>query len=192
MVGRKAILVVLFALMAIPLIAGSALAQGEQQEGITETQAMIAIGCGLAIGLSGISSSLGSGIAGISGAAVCAEKPERFGKSLVLQVLPQTQSIYGLVIGILLMIGLGFFGGGKAAVINDPMIGLAAIGIGLVVGLTSISAIPQGMAASAGITASARNPDIFSKSLIFTVIPETQAILGLVAGILIMVGIGVL
>jgi V/A-type H+-transporting ATPase subunit K len=162
--------------------------------GYTNTQAMVAIGAGIAIGIAGIGSSLGIGIAGAAGIGACAEKPERFGKSLVLQALPMTQGIYGLLTAILLLMGIGLLGGVgiPSAAQADPIIGVAAVGIGLAVGLTGISAIGQGITAGASIGGTARNPEVFSKGLIFTVMSETLAIFGLLVAILIMSGLRIL
>ncbi len=158
------------------------------------TQAMIAIGAALAIGIAGIGSATGIGIAGASGIGAVAEKPERFGKSLVLQAMPMTQGIYGLLIAILLLMfgGLLGGGGGDIAFLSKPYIGLTAVAIGLAVGLTGISAIGQGITASASIGGAARNPEVFSKGMIFTVMSETLAIFGLLVAILLMVGVGFL
>jgi V/A-type H+-transporting ATPase subunit K len=155
---------------------------------------MIAIGAGIAIGIAGIGSATGIGIAGAAGIGACAEKPDRFSKSLVLQALPMTQGIYGLLTAILLLMGAGLLGGGgkDVAFYVDPVIGLSAIAIGLAVGLTGISAIGQGITAGASIGGTARNPEVFSKGMIFTVMSETLAIFGLLVGILIMVGVGLL
>jgi V/A-type H+-transporting ATPase subunit K len=158
------------------------------------TQAMIAIGAALAIGIAGIGSATGIGIAGASGIGATAEKPDRFGKSMVLQAMPMTQGIYGLLIAILLLMGGGLLGGGGGDVglLSKPFVGISAVAIGLAVGLTGISAIGQGITASASIGGSARNPEVFSKGMIFTVMSETLAIFGLLTGILIMVGVGLL
>ena len=158
------------------------------------TQALIAIGAALAVGIAGIGAATGIGIAGASGIGATAEKPDRFGKSLVLQAMPMTQGIYGLLIAILLLMfgGLLGGGGGDVAFLSKPYIGLTAVAIGLAVGLTGISAIGQGITASASIGGAARNPEVFSKGMIFTVMSETLAIFGLLTGILIMVGVGFL
>lgn len=159
-----------------------------------DSQAMIAIGAALAIGIAGIGSATGIGIAGASGIGATAEKPDRFGKSLVLQAMPMTQGIYGLLAAILLLMGGGLLGGGGGdmAFLSKPYIGITAVAIGLAVGLTGISAIGQGITASASIGGAARNPEVFSKGMIFTVMSETLAIFGLLVGILIMVGVGFL
>ena len=75
------------------------------------SKTMIILGCALAIGIAGIASAIGLALAGSSAIAVTAEKPELFGKLLVLQVLPMTQSVYGLLTAILLMMGAGLLAG---------------------------------------------------------------------------------
>ena len=158
------------------------------------TKAMIAIGAALAIGIAGIGSATGIGIAGASGIGAVAEKPERFGKSMVLQAMPMTQGIYGLLTAILLLMGAGLLGGGggDVTILSKPYVGIAGVAVGLAVGLTGISAIGQGITASASIGGAARNPEVFSKGMIFTVMSETLAIFGLLVGILIMVGVSLL
>jgi len=157
-----------------------------------ETQSMIIIGCALSMGIAGIGSAMGLMLAGSSAVAVTGEKPELFGKCLVFQVLPMTQAVYGLLTAILLMMGAGLLGGAGGADLSNPMIGLSAIGIGLVVGLTGISAANQGQVASSSIAATARNPDVAARGIIYTVMPETIAIFGLLVGILLMTGLGLL
>ena len=156
------------------------------------TQSMVIIGCALAMGIAGVGSALGLMLAGTSAVAATGEKPELFGRCLVFQVLPMTQAVYGLLTAILLMMGAGLLGGAASADLSNPMIGLSAIGIGLVVGLTGISAANQGMVASASISATARNPEVAARGIIYTVMPETIAIFGLLVGILLMTGLGLL
>ncbi|MFW6173188.1 MAG: hypothetical protein ACOC5T_05530 [Elusimicrobiota bacterium] len=162
-----------------------------QEAGNEEDHApLVILGCALAIGIAGVSSAIGLGIAGSSAVAVTAEKPDLFGKLLVLQVLPMTQAVYGLLTAILLMMGIGLLGGQPETV---PVLkGVGVIWIGLAVGLTGISAINQGMVASSSISATGRNPDVAARGIIFTVMPETIAIFGLLVGILLMTGLGLL
>ena len=182
--------IIMLAISATIIAMGTAMA--EPLTGVEgETQSMIIIGCALAMGIAGIGSAMGLMLAGSSAVAVTAEKPELFGKCLVFQVLPMTQAVYGLLTAILLMMGAGLLGGGGAQ-LSNPMLGLTAIGIGLVVGLTGISAANQGQVASSSIAATARNPDVAARGIIYTVMPETIAIFGLLVGILLMTGLGLL
>ena len=66
----------------------------------------------------------------------------------------------------------------------DINIGLKAIGAGLAIGISCLgSAIGEGNAAAAAVGATAENDENFTKSLILSVLPETQAIFGLVIAI---------
>lgn len=189
MIGSATI--ILIAIMALILATGTATA--EPLTGVEgETQSMIIIGCALAIGIAGVGSATGLMLAGSSAVAVTGEKPELFGRCLVFQVLPMTQAVYGLLTAILLMMGAGLLGGGGRADLSNPMLGLSAIGIGLAVGLTGLSATNQGQVASSSISATARNPDVAARGIIYTVMPETIAIFGLLVGILLMTGLGLL
>ena len=188
MFGRSAIIIM--AILALLTNVGFASADPlTGEEGVT--QSMIIIGCALAMGIAGIGSAMGLMLAGTSAVAVTGEKPELFGRCLVFQVLPMTQAVYGLLTAILLMMGAGLLGGSGADLTN-PMLGISAIGIGLVVGLTGLSAANQGMVASASISATARNPSVAARGIIYTVMPETIAIFGLLVGILLMTGLGLL
>ena len=51
------------------------------------------LGAGLAAALSGVGSAIGTGIAGEAGAGLLCEDPSKFGKVLILQLLPGTQGI---------------------------------------------------------------------------------------------------
>lgn len=187
MIRRKAAILIL--MLTILLISTSGIVSAQDEEATNKS--MIILGCALAISIAGISSAIGLALAGSSAVAVTAEKPDQFGKCLVLQVLPMTQSVYGLLTAILLMMGAGLLGGGGGTQV-DSLMGMGAVWIGLAVGLTGVSAINQGMVASSSISAVGRNPDVAARGIIFTVMPETIAIFGLLVGILLMTGLGLL
>ena len=62
------------------------------------------LGGALGAALAGIGSAIGVGIAGQSAAGVVSEDPNKFGQVLLLQALPGTQGIYGLLIAFLVMV----------------------------------------------------------------------------------------
>ncbi|MEF8874816.1 MAG: PKD domain-containing protein, partial [Candidatus Thermoplasmatota archaeon] len=150
---------------------------------------LTAIGAGLAVGIAGMGAGIGVGIAGSAGAGTIAEKPDKFGKCLVYQALPQTQAIYGLLIAVLLLLFTGVIGEGTTVPLT---VGVASLGIGLAVGIAGLSAIGQGIASSGSIAAYSEKEELFGKGMVFSVLPETQAIYGLLVGILIMVFTGLL
>ena len=187
---RKAVIISLVLISLLIGFVGNVTAQEETSES-DQNKTMVILGCALAISIAGVSSAIGLALAGSSAIAVTAEKPDLFGKCLVLQVLPMTQSVYGLLTAILLMMGAGLLGGGDSTTIGS-LAGMGAVWIGLAVGITGISAINQGMVASSSISAVGRNPDVAARGIIFTVMPETIAIFGLLVGILLMTGLGLL
>ncbi|MEA2055432.1 MAG: V-type ATP synthase subunit K [Candidatus Thermoplasmatota archaeon] len=189
---KAAIMALLFTTMFLLSVGVASAAEDEITKSESDqNKTLIILGCALAIGIAGISSAIGLALAGSSAIAVTAEKPDLFGKCLVLQVLPMTQSVYGLLTAILLMMGAGLLGGGSETSVSS-LAGMGAVWIGLAVGLTGISAINQGMVASSSISAVGRNPDVAARGIIFTVMPETIAIFGLLVGILLMTGLGLL
>lgn len=187
---KAAIFAVLLAVMFCISVGVASAAEEITEKESNENKTLIIFGCVLAIGIAGIASAIGLALAGSSAIAVTAEKPELFGKCLVLQVLPMTQSVYGLLTAILLMMGAGLLGGGDVKI--SALQGMGAVWIGLAVGLTGLSAINQGMVASSSISAVGRNPDVAARGIIFTVMPETIAIFGLLVGILLMTGLTLL
>ncbi len=70
---------------------------------------------------------------------------------------------------------------------------LAAIGAGIAVGMACLgSGIGQGIAAAGSVGAVAEDPDMFARGLIFTALPETQAIYGFLIAILLLVFSGIM
>ena len=67
------------------------------------------LGASMAVGLSCAGSARGCGTAGEAGAGLLSEDPGKFGKVLILQILPGTLGLFGLVVWFfaLLQIGVG-------------------------------------------------------------------------------------
>jgi V/A-type H+-transporting ATPase subunit K len=144
--------------------------------------AFAVLGMALAAGLPGIGSAIGVGIAGQSAAAVVTEDPAKFGKVLVLQLLPGTQGIYGLLIAFVTMINTGLLGGSPDMSLVK---GLCYFGACMPIALAGWqSAIAQGKASVASINLVAKNPEQFGKAMIFPAMVETYAILALLVSLL--------
>ena len=146
------------------------------------------LGAALAALLAGIGSAKGTSLAGQAAAGVVAEEPEKFGKLLVLQLLPGTQGLYGFIICFLILTKIGILGGAVPTFTQGLQLLAAALPVGIV-GL--ISAIWQGKAAVAGVGIVAKKPDELGKAITFAAIVETYAILGLLASFLALNGIQV-
>jgi V/A-type H+-transporting ATPase subunit K len=152
--------------------------------------AIAAVGAGIAVGAAGLASGIGAGIAGAGGAGAIAEDPNKFSAALIFQALPQTQGIYGFLIAILILMGTGILGGSTAELSMGAA--LAALGAGIAVGVAGLSAIGQGVVASAAVGAVAEKENMLGKGMVFSVLPETQAIYGMLIAILMLLGSGIL
>ena len=64
---------------------------------------LIAIGAGLAIGLSALATAWAEKSIGAAAIGAMAEKESLFGKGLILTVIPETIVIFGLVVAILII-----------------------------------------------------------------------------------------
>lgn len=145
-------------------------------------------GAALAALMSGIGSAIGVGMAGEAAAGVVTEDPNKFGKVLILQLLPGTQGIYGLLIAFITLSQIGILGGNADISVTKGLLYLAACLPMAFVGLWS--AIRQARAAVSGIQLVAKRPDQMGKSMIFAAMVETYAILALLISILSITGIG--
>jgi len=158
---------------------------------ITMGTVFAAIGAAVALGVPGICSAIGVKAAGVSAASAVAESKDNFKNALVLQALPQTQVIYGFITALFIVMGAGLLGGEGAGVSTGY--GLVSLGAGLIVALTGVSSIFQGLVSSAGIAACAKNKDAFVPSLVFSGQVETPAIFGFICALIVLVvGLGVL
>ena len=147
-------------------------------------------GAAIASILAGIGSAIGVGKAGQAAAGVVTEDPAKFSKVLILQLLPGTQGIYGLLVAFITLSKIGVLGGQIAALtLTQGLMIFAACMPIAVVGL--LSAISQGKAAVAGIMMVAKKPDQMSKGMIFAAMVETYAILALLVSILAINGIAI-
>ena len=69
------------------------------------------IGALLSTIVAGLGSAIGVQMAGKAATGVVSERPELFGKLLILQALPGTQGIYGFLVSVLVFVELGFLTG---------------------------------------------------------------------------------
>ena len=145
-------------------------------------------GAMLAALLGGIGSAIGVGMTGQAAAGVVTEDPSLFGKVLVLQLLPGTQGIYGLLIGFVTLTQIGILGGDPNVSFEKGLLYLAACMPLAIVGL--ISAKWQAKASCASISLVAKKPDQFGKGMIFPIMVETYAVLALLISILAIFSIG--
>ena len=122
------------------------------------------LGAAVAVFLAGAGSAIGVGVAGQAAAGVVTEDPSKFAKVLIMQLLPGTQGIYGLLVGFITLSKVGLLGGGAATL--DPQTGLLILAACMPIGIV------------------AKKPDQFGKAMLFPAMVETYAILALLISIL--------
>lgn len=137
------------------------------------------LGAALAAALSGIGSAKGTGIAGEAAAGVVSEDPSKFGKAMILQVLPGTQGLYGFVVFFIAM--------GKLTGNMDFSAGMQVLSACLPIALGGLfSAMAQGKVAAASMNILAKKPDDFAKGMLFCTIVELYAIISMLASIILL------
>ncbi len=137
------------------------------------------LGAAIAFFVAALGSSKGVGIAGQAAAGVVAEDPSKFALTMILQALPSTQSIYGLVIAIIML--------GKVTPDLTMDQGTAILMAGLPVGFVGyLSGVYQGKVAAAGINLIAKRPEAFGNAMIFAINVELFAIFSFAASIFIL------
>lgn len=144
--------------------------------------ALALVGAALAVGLSGVGSSIGVSRAGQAASGVTSEDPDKFMKCLLLQLLPATQGIYGFIVGFLVLLKVNALGG-IVAISTASGIGILASCLPIAIsGL--FSAIHQGNVAVAAIGMVAKRPEESGKGMLMTAMVETYALLGFLTSFL--------
>lgn len=142
------------------------------------------LGAGFAAFLAGIGSAKGVSSVAKATAGLISEEPDKFGKAFLLQALPMTQGIYGLVTAFMIIFKIGLIGGGEATVLTMGqgayyLIAALPIAIG-----GYFSAIKQGEVAATGIAVLAKKPDATGKAIISASLVETYAIFAVLVSLL--------
>ena len=146
------------------------------------------LGSGLAVALSCVGSAMGTGIAGEAGTGLLCEDPSKSGKVMILQLLPGTQGLYGLVVWFFTLYQLGMLGGGVVDITVTEGLQYFCACLPMALG-GWLSAIAQGKVAAGSINILAKKPDDWSKGMILCGIVEFYAILSLLASMLMLLWI---
>lgn len=147
-------------------------------------------GVAIATILAGIGSAKGVGMAAEAGMGVLAEDSSKFGKVLVLALLPGTQGLYGFIVSVMIMLNVGALGGG---IVTDLELskGLLYLAASLPIGFGGLfSGLAQGRAATAAIGLLAKKSEDFSKGMVSTTLVEIYALLAFLVSLLSVIAIG--
>lgn len=140
-------------------------------------------GAGLAVIFSGMGSANGVGIVGEASSGLLAEDPSKFGKALILQALPGTQGIYGLITAFLIIFKMGVLGGNPVTLTVGQGIYFLAASLPIAV-VGYFSAIFQGRVAASGVSLIAKRPDEVGKAITSAALVETYAIFAVLVSLL--------
>ncbi len=133
------------------------------------------LGAAIATIVTGSASAKGVYMVGEAATGVIIEDPNKFGKTLILQALPATQGIYGLITTFLIIVKLGILEGNVA----DLSIGQGIYLFAAAMPITFVgycSAIKQAKVACAGLNIVSKRPDHFIKGVLFSAMVETYAV----------------
>ena len=151
-------------------------------DGLFSGQGIALLGAALAAGLAGMGSAKGVSIVGEASAGLLTEDPSKFGKALILQALPGTQGIYGLITAFLIIFKIGILGTPvELSVAQGVYFLMASLPIALV---GYYSAIKQARVAAAGINLIAKRPDEVGKAITSAALVETYAIFAVLVSML--------
>ena len=143
------------------------------------------LGAALAAALACAGSAQGTGIAGEACSGLISEDPSKFGKAMVMQVIPGTQGLYGFVVWFLANNAIVSAGAGM-----DVATGMKYFAACMPIAIGGlISAAAQGKVAAASINILAKKPDDWSKGMVFCITVEFYAILCLLASIMMLTAI---
>ena len=155
---------------------------------LTSGAAIGMLGAGLAVCLAGAGSARGTGIAGEAGTGLLCQDPSKFGKVMILQVVPGTQGLYGLVVGFMCLLRMGVLDGTYVDMTLAEGFRYFAACMPIAIG-GGISAVAQGRVAAGSINLLAKKPNDWSKGMVLCITVEFYAILSLLASLLMLIRI---
>lgn len=146
------------------------------------------LGAALAALLAGMGSAKAVGTVGEAANGLVSQDPGKFSKVLILQLLPGTQGLYGLLVAVLLLSKIGVIGGRPAPLTTPQGFSYLLACLPMAIG-GFFSAIHQGKVAVAGVGLVAKKPEESGKAVIMAAMVETYAILALLISILLIYNI---
>jgi V/A-type H+-transporting ATPase subunit K len=141
------------------------------------------LGVTLAVGMP--CAAAGTGISWVqsAAAAVTAENPDKFSKTLVFQLVPTAAGLYGFVVGFLVMLNTVM--AGSSAALLSPVAGLVLFASCLPVAFT-VGAIPffQAQVCTAGVVLVGQNDEMLGRALTMSVISELFNLFGFIVSVI--------
>ncbi len=149
-------------------------------KGIFSGTNLALLGVALAVALPCMGSAKGLSLVGEASSGLLSEDPSLFGKTLLLQALPMTQGVYGLVASFLMLAWLGLFGNVDYLVNLTYAEGAYYLMASLPIALAGYySAVRQGRVAAAGVNLLSKRPGEVGKAITSAALVETYAVFAL-------------
>ena len=145
------------------------------------------LGAAIAIGVAGTGSAKGVGLASEAAAGVIVDDPKKFGRLLVLQLLPGTQGLYGFIISVMVMSNIGVLGGNPPKNLATGLMYLAAC-LAVAVG-GYFSAVAQGKVCVSGVNIIAKKPSESAKAIVSASLVELYALISFIVSLLLVMNV---
>ncbi|MCL2846591.1 MAG: V-type ATP synthase subunit K [Firmicutes bacterium] len=141
------------------------------------------LGAALAIALPGIASSIGMSWVQRSAAGVITEQPEKFGKTMILQLIPSSATLYGFVVAFLIMGNAVMLGEGEYG--YDAISGLTILAAALPIALVGFfGTLMQAKVCVAGVQMVGKDDSLSGRALVMAVFIELFVLFALIVSIL--------
>ncbi|MCL1796392.1 MAG: V-type ATP synthase subunit K [Clostridia bacterium] len=145
------------------------------------------LGAVVATSVAGAGSAIGVGIASEAASGVIVDDPAKFGRLLILQLLPGTQGVYGFIIGVMVMSDIGVIGGTPPP---DMMTGLLYFAACLTIAIGGyLSAVVQGRVCAAGANIVAKKPAESAKAIVSASLVELYGLIAFIISLLLVMNI---
>ncbi len=141
------------------------------------------LGAAFATLFAGIGSAKGVNLVAKATSGLISEDPNKFGKAFLLQALPMTQGIYGLVTSFMIIFKMGLLSGSVVTLTSAQGAYLFVAALPIAFG-GLFSAIKQGEVAASGIKVLAKRPEATGKAIISASLVETYAIFAVLVSLL--------
>ncbi len=149
-------------------------------KGIFSGTNLALLGVALAVALPCMGSAKGLSLVGEASSGLLSEDPTLFGKTLLLQALPMTQGVYGLVAAFLMLAWLGLFSNVDYLVNLTYAEGAYYLMSALPIALAGFySAVRQGRVAASGVSLLSKRPGEVGKAITSAALVETYAVFAL-------------
>ena len=144
--------------------------------------AIALIGAALAVGFCCVGSAFGMFYVQRASCGVIAEKPEKYSKTLILQLIPSSNGLYGFIVAFLILVKTVLANDGSYYSIEQGLMVLAGCMAVTIAGCAS--AIAQGKVCASAVVMVGKHDDALGRAITMSVFAELFALFGLIISIL--------